>query len=274
MLNLSVLMSVYNIEKPTRLEASLNSIVNQTACPNEIVIVKDGPLDEELEFVLNSFQKRFPSLFQVIALEKNFGLGFALSIGLKSCTNEIIARMDSDDISVLDRFKLQYQLMVEKKIDLVGTNIEEFNKCPGDLKKYRVVPETEPEILKFSRFRNPFNHPSIMFRKEIAINSGNYSGDFMFFEDWHLFIRMIRIGAKVYNMQENLLYFRVDNKLEVIKRRSGFKYLFYEYKFSRFLYNVNHINIFEWFFYVLTKLPLRLLPPSIINFIYYKIGRQ
>ena len=267
-------MSVYYKEKPMRLEESLNSIVNQTAFPNEVVIVKDGPLNEALELVLNSFQKQFPSLFKIIVLEKNYGLGYALSIGLLSCKNEIIARMDSDDICEMERFNLQYQVMIDRGLDLVGTNMEEFNNCPGDLNTFRVVPEKELDIIKFSKYRNPFNHPSIMFRKSIAVKSGNYNANYMFFEDWHLFVRMIKNGAKVYNIQENLLLFRVDNKLDVIKRRSGMNYLCYEYKFSKFLLYSNHINLFEWLIYVSLKLPMRLLPPTIIKFIYYKIARQ
>jgi len=274
MINISVLMSVYIKEKSLCLEESLNSIVNQTAFPNEVVIVKDGPLTEELELVLNSFIERFPALFIIINLEKNYGLGYALSVGLKYCSNEIIARMDSDDISASDRFKEQYQLMIDGEFDIVGTNIEEFNKYPGDLSIFRRLPEKGSDIINFSKFRNPFNHPSVMFRKTIAINSGNYNANYLLFEDWHLFVRMIQNGAKTYNLQKNLLYFRVSDKIHVIKRRSGIKYLISEFKFSLFLLTSKHINFFEWFIYIIVKLPLRILPPSLIKVIYYKIARQ
>jgi glycosyltransferase involved in cell wall biosynthesis len=213
-------------------------------------------------------------LLKIIALEKNCGLGYALSIGLENCKNEIIARMDSDDISSPNRFQRQYQVMIDGNFDLVGANIEEFDKCPGDLTTYRILPEMQEDIVKFSKFRNPFNHPTVMFRKTRVINSGNYNANYLFFEDWHLFIRMINDGAKVYNIQEVLLFFRVNDKLDVIKRRSGLNYLYFEYEFSKFLLKSDHINFYEWVIYLLTKLPLRLLPPSILKLIYYKIARR
>lgn len=272
--NFSVLMSVYNGEKPNWLDESLKSILNQTFLPNQIVIVKDGPLNNNLEEVLNSFLKNCPFEIKIIPLEKNYGLGYALSVGLTNCKNEFIARMDSDDICVFNRFERQLKLIIEGGFDIVGANIEEFSIYPGDLQVYRKLPPTHLDIFKLSKYRNPFNHPTVMFRKSIVLNSGNYKADYLYFEDWHLFVRMIRHGAQVYNIQENLLFFRVNNKLDVIKRRSGIKYFYYEFKFSKFLLQTKHINIFEWFFYVFTKLPLRLLPPYILKFIYYKVARR
>lgn len=271
--NFSVLMSIYNKECPHRLKESLDSIVNQSVLPNEIVIVKDGPLNENLEQVLNLFQNHNRTLFKIVSLDKNYGLGYALSKGLENCSNDIVARMDSDDICALNRFERQLQVMVEGDFDIIGTNIQEFDKFPGDQRTYRRLPEIEKDIVSFSRFRNPFNHPTVMFRKKIAIDAGNYSANYMFFEDWHLFVRMIRNGSKVYNIQEILLFFRVSDRLDVIKRRSGFKYLCYEYKFSKFLLFSKHINIIQWFFYLITKLPMRLLPPSLLKWVYYKIAR-
>ena len=94
----SVLMSVYHKDDPTYLDTALNSLTEQTAVPDEIVLVKDGPVSQQLEEVIDAFHKKFCNL-KIVALEKNSGLGNALNQGLKHCSHELVARMDSDDIS-------------------------------------------------------------------------------------------------------------------------------------------------------------------------------
>ena len=271
----SVLISVYFKENPFYLKEALNSIVNQTLLPNEIVLIKDGPLNDELENVLDEFIAKYPQLFIVIPLLINKGLGNALSIGVNKCSYDLIARMDSDDICVLNRFEKQIEfLIVNPKIDLIGTNVEEFNKIPGDLKRYRKMPEQGSLLIKYSRFRNPVNHPSVMFRKSKVLEAGNYNGDILFFEDFSLFIRMLSNGCIFYNINECMLYFRVGYGIDVIKRRSGIIYIKNEWKFARLALKVGSLNFIEWLFYISTKLPLRLLPTSVILFVYNKFLRQ
>ena len=95
----SVLMSLYIKEKPEYLEQSIDSMLNQTVKPDEIVIVEDGPLTDELLDVLKKYKNEHPRIFNIVKSKKNLGLGLALNLGLKNCKNELVARMDTDDIS-------------------------------------------------------------------------------------------------------------------------------------------------------------------------------
>lgn len=271
----SVLMSIYFKENPIYFRESLESIFKQTLLPPEIVLTKDGPLSTELENVLDEFILKYPLIFKVISLAENKGLGNALAIGLNECSHEIIARMDTDDICLSNRFEKQIKFLKSNlNFDLVGSNVEEFNNFPGDLKRYRKMPETGNNLKKYSRFRNPLNHPSVMYRKSTVLEAGNYNGDILFFEDYSLFIRMLKNGSNFYNIQESLLNFRVGTGIDTIKRRSGLGYFKEEWKFSILSLTIGHINIFEWLFYIFTKLPFRLLPPKFILFVYNNFLRN
>jgi len=275
MQDFSVLMSVYCRENPSFFRAALESVFDQTILPKELVLIKDGPLNTELDIVIEDFKVQYPKVFKIISLPINKGLGNALSIGVLECSNDIIARMDSDDLCVSNRFEKQFQILNKNsEIDLVGSNVEEFNIEPGDLKRYRKMPEGGKNLLKYSRFRNPVNHPTVMFRKKKVLEAGNYNGDILLFEDFSLFIRMLAKGNTFYNIQECLLFFRTGIGIEVIKRRSGLFYIKNEWKFSKLALKIGSLNVFEWLFYVTTKLPLRLLPPKIILYVYNKFLRQ
>lgn len=275
MSNFSVLLSVYIKENPFFLKESLNSIINQSLVPNEIILVKDGPVTIELNSVINFFIIQYPKLFKIINLPENKGLGNALSVGVLECSYEIVARMDTDDICDKYRFEKQLKFLeLNPDIDLVGSNIEEFNRVPGDLNRFRIMPEKGNAIMKYSKYRNPVNHPSVMFRKSKVLAAGNYKSDILFFEDFSLFIRMLQNGSKFYNLQENLLHFRTGVGIDVIKRRSGWFYLKNEWKFSLLSLKLKNLNYLEWIFYVFTKLPLRLLPPRVILFVYNKLLRN
>lgn len=275
MSNFTVLMSVYYKDNPIYFRQSLTSVMNQTVRPNEIVLIKDGPLTSELDYVINEFQNLYSSIFKIVTLDKNKGLGKALSIGILKCTNELIARMDSDDICLFNRFEIQLNFLNKNlNVDLVGSNVEEFNNIPGDLKRFRIMPESGDKLKKYSKFRNPLNHPSVMFRKSKVIQAGNYDDDILYFEDYSLFIRMLKNGSKFYNIQSSLLNFRVGTGIDTIKRRSGLNYLNEEWKFSLLSLKIGHINFIEWLFYIITKLPFRLLPSRVVLFVYNKFLRN
>lgn len=275
MSNFSVLISIYSKENPIFFKQSLDSLMGQTKIPNEIVLIKDGPLTKELDEVIIKFITNYPNLFKIITLPENKGLGNALSIGVLECSNELIARMDTDDICVLNRFEKQIEFFnTNPSIDLVGTNVEEFNKIPGDLNRFRKMPEKAEALRSYSRFRNPVNHPTVMFRKSKVLEAGNYNGEILLFEDFSLFIRMLQKGACFYNLQENLLHFRTGLGIDVIKRRSGLFYVENEWKFALLSLRIGNLNFFEWLFYICTKLPLRLLPPKVILFVYNQFLRH
>lgn len=213
----SVLMSVYYKEKPEFLKLSLDSMLNQTLKPDQIVIVKDGELTEELDEVINSHVVIDPKLFTIVELKNNIGLGLALNEGLKKCRNELVARMDTDDISLPERCKIQVnQFKIDKDLSIVGTMIDEFYDDSSKIISSRVVPINNEEIKKFSKRRSPFNHPTVMYKKSSVMNSGGYKG-INRKEDIELFGRMMYEGYKAKNINKSLLLYR-SNK-DNFKRR-------------------------------------------------------
>ena len=220
-MNYSVLMSVYFKEKPEYLSTAMQSVFDQTVKTDDFVLVCDGPLTPELDAVIAEQQAAHPEL-HVVRLEKNGGLGNALNIGMKECKNELIARMDSDDISHPDRCERQLSVFASKpEVSICSGIVEEFYESPDIVTARRVPPETHEEIMKFARARNPFNHPCVMYKKQAVLDAGEYQ-DFYLLEDYYLWIRMLQSGAIGYNLQEPLLWMRAGS--DMYKRRAGWKY--------------------------------------------------
>ena len=155
-------MSVYYKENPSYLDDSLDSIFNQTLKPNEVVLVEDGPLNEELDNVINKYKNKH-ECFKIVKLKENMGLGKALNEGLKYCQYEYVARMDSDDISIPNRFEKQISYLEQHpEIDMLGSNIAEYDEKMTTITGHRIVPENNNEILKMMKKRNPFNPMSVI----------------------------------------------------------------------------------------------------------------
>lgn len=215
----SVLMSVYTKENPDYFKFSIESMVNQTLPPEEIVIVKDGPITGRLDQIVDYYVSNYPELITVVALEKNVGLGKALNEGLRKCRNELVARMDTDDISLLNRCELQVNEFVkDKELDILGSNIDEFYDSPDKIVSSRIVPTKHEEIMKFSKRRNPFNHPTVMYKKSSVLRNSGY-GDFRRNQDLDLFVRMLNNGCKARNINQSLLLFRANQ--DNLKRRKS-----------------------------------------------------
>ena len=223
-LKFSVLISVYIKENPEYFDTALESVVNQTLMPNEIVIVKDGALTEELDAVIEKYVSKYPQLFNIVALEKNVGLGDALRIGVLNCKNEIIARMDSDDICHRERFEKQIKFLTENSnIDLVGSWISEFEEKPEQIISYRQLPIEHEKIYKFGQFRCPVNHMTVMYKKEAVLKAGNYQ-TFKNIEDYYLWGRMLKQGSVFANIPECLVNVRAGQAM--FKRRANLTYFF------------------------------------------------
>lgn len=221
--NISMLLSLYDKEKPEYLKEALTSIMKQTIMPNEIVLVYDGPINEELQKIVALFQQQAPDLFKIVKLEKNKGLGIALAIGLEHTQNKLVARMDTDDI--MEEYRLEKQLQVFKdhpEVSIVGSNIEEFVEETNNIIGKRIVPETHDAICSFSKKRNPFNHMTVMFDKEAVLAVGNYR-PLLGFEDYYLWVRLLKAGYQGYNIQETLVHARAG--ADMYARRGGRKYL-------------------------------------------------
>lgn len=217
----SVLMSLYIKEKPEYLRLSIDSMLKQTVMPEEIVIVKDGPLTAELEEVLMRYQSNHPKLFHIVASKKNIGLGRALNLGLENCKNELVARMDTDDISLPERCERQLLAFdTDKDLDIVGTMVDEFCHNPNEMISSRIVPTTPAEIYEFAKRRSAFNHPTVMYKKSKVLECGGY-GDLRRNQDVDLFGRMLFAGCRAENLDKSLLLFRSNESLS--KRRRSWE---------------------------------------------------
>lgn len=218
-LKYSVLMSVYRRENPNFFRESLKSMLEQTIKPDEIIIVKDGPLTPELDSVFEEFKDE---TIRIVSLTENRGLGEALNIGLKHCNNELIARMDTDDISKKDRCEKQLSMFLKNKsLSIVSSAVAEFDESPERIDAIKKLPTIHEEIIKYAKTRNPFNHPAVMFKKSEVEKVGGYK-HFYLFEDYYLWVRMIQNGAVCANIDEPLVYMRANANM--YKRRGGFRY--------------------------------------------------
>ena len=267
----SVLISVYYKEIPRYLDRALQSITDdQILKPNEIVLIKDGPLTKELDEVIGKFKKKYPNLFKIVTLEKNYGLGKALNIGLENCTCELVARMDGDDISKPDRFEKQIKVFQKyPEIDICSACIEEFENTTENILSIRKLPEYHEDILKYAKHRCPINHPVVMYRKSAVLKAGGYQG---FPEDYRLWINMLMTGAKFYNIQQSLLYFRFSH--DMVKRRGGWKYAIADAKSQWDFYKIGFIGFPTFIYNISVRITVRLTPNCIRTFIYKKLLRK
>ena len=253
----SVLIAVYAKETPAHLEQSLESIFRQVLPPDEVVLVEDGPLTTALNEVVTRFKEQHEEL-QIVKLPHNQGLGLALKEGLTHCQYDIVARMDSDDISKPQRFSKEMAwLEAHPETDVVGTWTDEFADASGQVISTRKVPETHEALLRFSRYRNPMNHPTVMLRKAAVEQAGSYRHRDLF-EDYDLWIRMLQQGARFHNLQESLLMFRLSPQL--YSRRGGRHYIRREIAFQRWMHEVGHISWVRLVTNVTARTLIRLIP--------------
>jgi glycosyltransferase involved in cell wall biosynthesis len=272
MLKFSVLISVYLKENPEFLRLALSSIINQTVSPDEIVLVKDGPLTAELDELINEFDHTYRGLFKFVILTENKGLGIALAEGVMKASFPIIARMDGDDICEPNRFERELNVLANNSdIDVVGSWIEEFRYEKGDSNKIRRLPEKSEQLLKIAHYKCPLNHMTIMFRKKSVLEAGNYQ-KFHSLEDYYLWIRMLQKGMRFYTIQDVLVHVRTGNNM--YKRRGGYTYLVNELKLYNYMLKSKFISLGQYLTVTPMRLMLRLLPSSLLRLIYNKFLRH
>lgn len=267
----SVLMSVYYKENPVYLMKSINSILEQTIRTNEFVIVCDGPLTDELNQVLCQYQEDYPDIMKIIRLEDNKGLGIALNTGLKYCTNELIARMDSDDIAFPDRMEKQLSIMERENADIVSGTVVEFTENIKNELARRSLPQEQEAIRRFARRRNPFNHPAVMYRKECVMAAGGYK-DFWLFEDYFLWLRMLSAGCTGYNIQEPVLYMRSGDAM--YERRGGIRYAKQIIKFRWYMFRHGYAGLADFLVTAGGHTLVALLPNCLRKKFYERILRK
>lgn len=269
--NYSVLMSVYHGEKAEYLRLSATSILAQTVPTNDFVLMCDGPLIEELDAVIHELLQKHSDVMRVIRLEENRGLGDALNVGLTLCTNELIARMDSDDIAPTNRCELQLlKFQEDPDLAIVGGAIDEFEETPFNVVSHKDMPLSHSDIVHYARIRNPFNHPTVMYRKSAVLEAGGYPRR-MLHEDYALWSNMILSGAKVCNLPDTLCFMRVDGGL--YNRRGGWSYLKMAINLRWHLYRSGLYTFWSFFFVSIGLTVICLLPLSARKAVYRLILR-
>ena len=262
-------MSIYYKEKPEYFNRCMESIWDeQSIQPNEIVLVEDGELTQELYEIINIWKDKLGNNLKIIPLEKNVGLGDALNIGLQECSYEIVARMDTDDIAMPDRFEKQLKVFENNDVDICSSWVSEFDNDEQEVISYRKLPENHKEIIEFAKKRNSINHPAIMYKKSIVLRAGGYK-KMMWFEDYYLWVRITLKGAKFYNIQEPLVNMRAG--YGQLERRSGLNYIKAEMRFLNTIRKEGFLNSYEFVRNVIVRLIARAMPKKVLKVIYKRL---
>ncbi|MGN1134313.1 MAG: glycosyltransferase [Oscillospiraceae bacterium] len=267
----SIIMSVYAGENPEYLRQSLESMFNQTYKSDDFVLVCDGPLTDELDSVIHFYEDRYPHIFKVIRLEKNVGTGHCANIGIDACKHELIAKMDSDDIALENRFEKQITAMNRNPgVNMCGAFIEEFDTDTGEAVSVKKTPERNNDIHEYAKRRNPFNNQTLIFKKSLAKSVGCYS-NMERCEDYDFIVRMLAKGGVGLNIQEVLVRYRVSESN--YERRSNWSntksFIAVRWKIFRMGYS----GIIDFILPCVMQLGIFILPKSLTGKIYKKFLR-
>ena len=271
MMQFSVLMSIYKKENPLYFKECIGSLLTQTLPPDQIVLVEDGPLTDELYEAVEEFQNLCPVL-KVVPFAENRGLGRALADGLLACDYPLVARMDTDDIAVPDRFERQVKAFAEDpELDICGGHVLEFTGSTDNILRRKRVPVTHEEIVRYAGKRNPFNHPSVMYKKQAVLDAGNYR-HVQWFEDYDLWARMIAKGAKTRNIDDFILYFRAGE--DMYRRRGGWAYMKSAVKARWQIYRLGVSTLPDFLYATCAQIAVSLMPNSMRGRFYQKVLRK
>lgn len=269
--NYSVLMSVYIKEKPEYLKRSIESILGQTICTNDFVIIKDGPITKELNKLLEKYASKYDCI-HVYGYKTNRGLGYALNYGLNQCINELVARMDSDDIALPERCERELNLFNgHPNLDIVGTDIYEFTDEEDNITGLKKMPVSQEEIRKYARRRNPFNHPTVMYKKSSVIKYGGYQ-EGQRGEDIELFTKMVFGGCVCTNINEPLLKYRAIS--DQFDRRTSKTDTDAVIRVIKNNYKKGYIGLSDYLYVFAIQTAGRVVPNSIGKPIYKKLFRS
>lgn len=268
----SVLISVYKNDKEEDFRFALESVtIKQTVQPSEVVLVVDGPVGDEINRVIEDYQQL--DYFKVIRLEKNSGHAIARQTGLDAATNNLCAVMDSDDISVPERFEMQLKAFEDHpEVSVVGGIINEFIETPNNVVGTRMVPENDADIKDYLKSRCPMNLVTVMLKKNDVMNVGGYQ-DWYCEEDYFLWIRLTMAGYKFYNIQENMVNVRVGE--EMYQRRGGIRYFKSEARLQGYMYDNNIIGLGKYIRNVTIRLIVQVfLPNKIRGWVFQTFARK
>ncbi len=264
----SVSMSVYINDNPNHFKLAVESIYDQTVVPGEVILVIDGPVTKKINSIIDSFKLKYDN-FTDIKLDQNLGHGEARRIGLEKCNNELVALMDSDDISLPDRFEKQLAIFNKNNdLSIVGGNIDEFKDDINNIIGSRIVRSNDKDIKRDLRFRCPMNQMTVMFKKDSVISAGGYV-DWFCNEDYYLWARMALNKCKFANIDETLVYVRTNN--DFYRRRGGYKYFSSEAKLQKFMYSNHLITLPIYIFNVSIRFFLQVLFSNKLRELFFKL---
>ncbi len=270
--HISVLMSIYKKESPQNFNECMESIINQTLQPNEILLVEDGPLTDELAQLIKKYKEKLGKQFTVFSLKENQGLGVSLAKGVEICTNSIIARMDTDDIMVAKRLEVQYESFKKNQnLTIMGSDIVEFEETPNKILAKKNMPKTNQEICEYSKRRNPFNHMTVMFRKEAVLSVGNYL-PLQGFEDYYLWVRLLKQGYIGENTADVLVFARTGSNMYA--RRGGLRYLVPGLKARKKIYQEGLANVIDFLYVSCVHIFVSCLPNNLRGWLYKRALRN
>ena len=272
--NFSVITSVYKNDKPEFVRVALDSmLVHQSVKPNEIVLVQDGPVPVELSAILTEYEDKYPELIRVIRLEKKGGLGNALKLGVENAKYSIIARMDSDDICMPNRFEKQLAYIeMHPECDIVGGQMTEFIGEPTNIIGRREVPLSNEDIYQFMKSRCALNHVTVMFRKESVLKAGNYQ-DWFWNEDYYLWVRMMMAGCNFANIPDVAV--NVRSGADQYARRGGKKYFDSEIGIKKLMLEKGMITRKEYIINYIQRFIIQLmLPNSVRGWVFRTFARK
>lgn len=266
MSTISVIISVYRAEKPDYLTAALKSIWNdQFIKPNEIILIKDGPLGEDLEQIISHWKSIIGKKLLILVNSNNLGLTKSLNKGIAASSGEYIARMDSDDISMPERFQKQIQyLNLHPEVDIVGGSLQEFDATNDNLGT-RHYPRTNEDVLRYIYKASPLAHPTVMMRRQIFDNGLSYNEKYRTSQDIALWFNALTKGYKIANLEDIVLKFRRDGN--IFKRRSKEKA---KNELEIYFSGIHSLyGFFTWkYIYPISRYIFRLMPVSLVKLIY------
>lgn len=268
----SILTTVYKNDNPFFVKQSIDSMLAQSVKTDDYVVVADGPLSKELDALLEEYVASYP-FFNIIRLPQNSGLGVALNVGVLNCKNELIARIDSDDISVADRCEKQLKAFDDNpELALIGSNMYEFDDTPEIIIDIKKMPLTSKEIYKYGKRRNPFNHSSVMYKKTVVLAVGNYS-DRRRSQDIELWSKIVFQGYKCANIGEPLIYFRIDGDNR-IKRKKKWTNIKSDLSVFKSNWKMGYSSFLDYMFVCLMQTGFFILPTVLAKKMYKLFFRK
>ena len=270
----SVLMPIYRKEHPAYFYRAALSMLEQSVPPNEFVLVCDGPLTEKLDQVIKKLEEAWPERMKIVRLPENRGVGPALAAGVEICRNDLIARMDSDDIACPERCKKQLaQFRSSPALALASGAIAEFTSDGPKTQEIpsitgtRALPCSYEEILAFARRRNPMNHMAVMMRRKAVLAVGNYYA-VKGAEDYDLWVRMLQAGYVAENLPDVLVYARTGNGM--MQRRGGLAYAKENVRLQTRFYKSGFLTFSQYVSNCVVRVAASILPAGIRRFLYRK----